>query len=505
MQPGVLPGVGRMGEGCGVVVVMETGVPALDEVLGGGIPERAMTIILGVPGAGKTILAEQIAVNQAKRGKRVVVFTALSESHEQLLATLRQFAFFDESLVGERVRFINLQMILRDGLAATADAIVEIVRTEGASVVVIDGFRGITGFANSNHEVRLFLYEVRTRLALLEVTTLVTLEMESDHANDSAALTVADGVIALHNTLAGVRHRRHIEVRKLRAMPHLDGLHALTITRAGITCYPRHEAVYRTTNYEFQLGRADFGLAELDAMLGGGPNRGTGTLIAGTPGGGKTLLALHYLMAGVAAGERGLFVGFNESAAQLAAKAAYFGLDLHSAAERGDIVLLPLAPVELEVDMLAAMIRERVEQRGIARLVIDPATEVERAILEPHRSIGYFASLLNYLRERHVTSVFTQEISPFPEPRLTFMETPAAVLMENLLLLRSAEYQERLYRIISALKMRLSGFDPTLRELRIEDGAVRVLPISESGAAVLAGITRQERRQARASSDGEGA
>ncbi len=68
-----------------MVAVMETGVPALDEVLGGGIPERAMTIILGAPGAGKTILAEHIAVNQAKRGKRVVVFTALSESHDQLL------------------------------------------------------------------------------------------------------------------------------------------------------------------------------------------------------------------------------------------------------------------------------------------------------------------------------------------------------------------------------------------------------------------------------------
>lgn len=477
-----------------MVAVMETGVPALDEVLGGGIPERAMTIILGVPGAGKTILAEQIAVGQAKRGKRVVVFTALSESHEQLLATLRQFAFFDESLIGERIRFINLQTILRDGLAATADAIVEIVRTEGASVVVIDGFRGIAGFADSNHEVRLFLYEVRTRLALLEVTTLVTLEMESDHGNDSAALTVADGVIALHNTLAGVRHRRHIEVRKLRAMRHLDGLHALSITSEGITCYPRHEAVFRTADYDFLPGRACFGLPELDAMLGGGPNRGTGTLIAGSPGTGKTLIALHYLMAGVAAGERGLFVGFHESEAQLYAKAAQFDLDLRGAVGRGDVVLLTLAPVELEVDMLAAMIRERVERLHSTRLVLDPISEIEHAVVERNRATGFFAALLNYLREHNVTNLLTREISPFPEPRLMFIETPASVLTENLLLLRSVEYQDRLYRIVSVLKMRLSGFDPSLREFRIADGAVRVLPVAESGVAVIAGITQQERR-----------
>ena len=487
-----------------MVTVMETGVPALDEVLGGGIPERAMTIILGVPGAGKTILAEQIAVNQAKRGKRVIVFTALSESHEQLLLTLRQFTFFDESLIGERVRFINLQTLLRSGLDPTADAIVEIVRTEAASVVVIDGFRGIAGFAEADHEVRLFLYEVRTRLALLDVTTFVTLEMDSDRAGDAAALTVADGVIALHNTLTGVRHRRHIEVRKLRAMPHLDGLHAITITPAGITCYPRHEAVFRSVEYDYLPGRAAFGLPELDAMLGGGPNRGTGTLIAGNPGTGKTLLTLHFLMAGVAAGERGLFVGFNESAAQLAAKAEHFHLDMRGAVERGDIVLLNIAPVELEVDMLAALIRERVERWGIARLVVDPATEMERGIIEPNRGVGYFASLLNYLRARNVTSVFTLEISPFSEPHRTFTGTPAALATENLLLLRPVEFEDRLYRIISVLKMRLSGFDSTLREFRIEEGAVRVLPISESGAAVLAGITRQEQRQQTRGVSGDG-
>lgn len=478
-----------------MIPVIATGVGNLDEILGGGLPRRAMTLILGVPGAGKTILAEQVAIYQAKQGERVLIFTALSESHEQLLSTLREFSFFDESLVGDRIRFINIQTMLRDGLEATADAIVEMVRSEGASIVVLDGFRGVAGFGNADRDVRLFLYEVRTRLALLDATTIVTLETDVVGGNDAGALTVADGIIALHNTLSGVRHRRHVEVQKLRGMNHLDGLHVMAITADGVVCYPRHEAVYRTIDYPYLPERVRFGLPELDAMLGDGLNRATGTMIAGSPGTGKTLLSLHYLMEGAAAGKPGIYVGFHESAEQLYAKADRFGLDLRGAVSRGTIALECIAPVELELDVLAAMIRECVERLHAQRLVIDPIAQMEEAILEPKRATGFFASLLNYLRERNVSSVMTREISPFPEPRLMFTETPVSVLTENLLVLRSLEYQDRLYRVISVLKMRFSGFDPSLREFRIEDGGIRVLPIQESGQGVMTGITQQERKQ----------
>lgn len=450
-----------------------------------------MTLILGRPGAGKTILAEQIAVQQAKAGKNVLILTALSESHEQLLTSLRQFSFFDEALVGNRIRFLSIQTLLQDGLTATADAIVEIVRTHNASLVVLDGFRGIAGFANSDTEVRLFLYEVRTRLALLEVMSLITLEANPEQESDSGALTVADGIIKLHNTLWGVRHRRHIEIQKLRATHHLNGLHAMTITDDGITCYPRHEAVYRTVNYAVTTDRANIGLPELDEMLRGGLNRGTVTFLAGSPGAGKTLTALHYVMAGAGHGEPGLFVCFSESEEQLYLKADNFNLDLRGAVARGSVTLLCLAPVELEVDVFAAIVRNRVEHLGIRRLVIDSNAAVEAAILEPNRAPGFFASLINYLRERDVTSVMTQESNAFDG---AIGESLGAMLADNLLRMRTIEYQNRLYRILSILKVRQSGFDPGLREFRIEDGNIRVLPVEESGLGVMSGITAQEHR-----------
>lgn len=480
-----------------MVPTLATHVPGLDEILGGGIPLRSMTLILGKPGAGKTILAEQIAVEHARAGNRVLILTVLSEAHEQMLASLREFSFFDESLVGDRIRFLSIQTLLHDGLAATADAIVEIVRAHRASMVVLDGFRGVAGFADAERDVRVFHYEVRTRLSLLDVTTLVTLETGSGDERDTGAgaQTVADGIIRLHNTLWGVRHRRHLEVQKLRSMSHLNGVHTMAITGDGIICYPRHEAVYRTANYTISMDRAALGLPELDEMLHGGLNRGSATFLAGSPGAGKTLTALHYIMAGAAEDEPGLFVCFTESEEQLFLKTESFGLDLRGAVARGIVSLLCVAPVELEVDVFAALVRERVERLGTRRLVVDSVAAVEAAILEANRGPGFFASLMNYLRERDVTSVITQESNAFGGG---IGESLGAVLADNLIELRSVEYGNRLYRILSIRKMRQSAFDPSLRAFRVADGTIHVLPIEESEIGVLSGIAAQEGRDARA-------
>ncbi len=159
------------------------------------------------------------------------------------------------------------------------------------------------------------------------------------------------------------------------------------------------------------------------------------------------------------------------------------------------VSLLCLAPVELEVDVFAAALRNRVANLGIRRLVIDSIAAVEVAILEPGRGPGFFASLVNYLRERDVTSMMTQESNAFAGG---IGEALGAVLADTLIRLRSVEYRTRLHRILSILKMRQSAFDPSLREFRIDEGVIRVLLIDESGADAMGGIAAQEGRDARA-------
>ena len=381
------------------------------------------------------------------------------------------------------------------GLEAVAALIVETARAERAPLVVLDGLHGIAGFAERPYQVARFLHGLRTRLALMDTTTLVTDEADPGPLREAGALTIPDGIIVLHNRLDGERHRRPIEVTKLRGMAHLDGLHTLTITGDGIACYPRQEAAYRPAAYAVQEGRAALGLPELDAVLGGGPNRGTATFLAGSPGTGKTLAALHFVMAGAAAGEPGLFVGLAEGAGQLYAKAEGFGLDLRGAVERGIVSLLIAPPTALDVDILAAAIRGRVEALGIRRAAIDPMAVVEQAIPFANRAPRYLSSLLDYLRERGVTTILTQESGAFEGGRVA--EALAAVLADNLLVLQWVEYKGRLYRILSVRKMRQSAFDAGLREFRIEDGRVRVLTLAESGIATMGGIAAQEERETR--------
>jgi len=478
-----------------MIPVLTTGVPNLDEILGGGLPTGAMTLILGVPGSGKTILAEQIAVHQAKGGAQVLIFTALSESHDRLLAALREFSFADEALIGDALRYLSVQATLSEGLAVTAETIVTTARLQRATFVALDGLHSLTGFANSGREVLDFLYTLRTRLSLLGITTVVTYETGLDESSESGVLTIADGIIRMYNTLTEERHHRRLAVQKLRGMNPLDGLHSITITRDGITCYPRQEAAYRAMRYAIGEKRMSLGLPELDAMMMGGPNEGTTTFLAGSPGTGKTLTSLHFAMAGVARDEPALFVGLSESAEQLYLKAHNFGLDLTGAVARGTVSLMSVSPAELDVDVLAARIREQVEGRGIRRLVIDTVAVVEQEIPFRSRTLRYLSSLLDYLREHGVTTVLTQDSAAFDGGGMS--QSIAAMLADNMLVLRLVEYRNSLYRILSVRKMRQSGFDAGLREFRIEAGIVRVLPVAESVPGILDGIITQEQREAR--------
>jgi len=145
------------------------------------------------------------------------------------------------------------------------------------------------------------------------------------------------------------------------------------------------------------------------------------------------------------------------------------------------------------VDVFAAMVRERVERHGIRRLVIDSAAAVEEAIIEPHRAASFFTSLLNYLREHDVTSVLTQE----RVSRSVFHDGDVltTIIPDNTLMMRVVEYHNDRRRILSIVKMRQSGFDAGLREVRIADGMIRVLPVDESDLGVLTGIATQENRE----------
>lgn len=468
---------------------LETGVPQLDRILGGGLLPRSLVMVVGAPGTGKTVLAQQIAFHLGAQGRTTLYLTGYSETHDKLLSHIRGFGFFTPELVGAGIQFASLLDLLRDGVDETEDAIVAMARSSGASLLIVDGFRGIRGFLadDSAH----FLYSLGAKLALLGATTLVILEGDVNASSIYPELTVCDVVLTLRHERRDGRARRLLEVSKSRGSESLEGTHPFTIGRTGLTVFPRFESAVTRSDPAWSQGRTPFGVGSLDALIGGGLTAGTLTLVAGTPGVGKTLLGLQFLAQGVQEQEPVLFLGFQESEAQLREKARVFGMDLRTAEASGLFRFLVLPGHDLEADFIGSILVQDIERRGVRRLVIDSAAELERSPGARERSADFLSALASYLRARDVTSYLTLDIPLIVGPTLEFTGTPLSVFAENLLLIRQVEYRGVLHRVFSVLKMRFSEYEPAIYEIKIVEGSgIQIAGPAPLGEGLLTGVPR---------------
>ncbi len=260
----------------------------------------------------------------------------------------------------------------------------------------------------------------------------------------------------------------------MRGMHHLGGEHSFTIDESGLHLYPRQEALTQAPSYRATNERVSMGIADLDAMLRGGPIRSSSTLIVGAAGAGKTLLSLHFLAAGAAAGERGLLVSFQEHPEQLRLRAQQFGIDEQLNLGSGLTEVLFLSPVELNPDAAAAQIRAAVESRNVRRVVIDSVAELELATADRERFDDFLASLIGFLRGHEVTTIMTREITQLFGSELSIASRGLSYIVDNIILLRYIELQSEIRRTIAVLKIRGSDHDKHLRELVMTNGAISI-------------------------------
>jgi circadian clock protein KaiC len=463
---------------------MSTGVPGLDTILGGGLPVGNSVIIGGPPGAGKTLLAQQIAFYQASLGRHSLILTVLSEPHDKLLRHLEDFAWFDRDRVGNEIELISLYSTVRDGGPdEVIKLIVNKVRERQTALLVLDAFRGIRDLVADEVTLRRFLFNLGGELALLGVTTLLTGEYAPEDTNHFTEFTLVDAILLLSHERRGSRAVRGIQVSKLRGAGFLDGGHNMQIDRGGITVYPRMTAIARATPYRMGTRRLSTGLSALDRLVGGGLIEHSFNLVVGTPGVGKTLLGLMFLAEGARQGEPGLMISMDESPDHLAQKAQRFEVGRVPFFD-GKLLRMCWEPaVEIEPDIVASHLRAAIEERGVRRVVLDAFTNLESA-LNPSGLSDYILAITNYLRSHGVTTLLVKDVEEINRPLVSVAGLTYSSTCDNILLLHDFRLNGRLERVITVVKTRDSAFDAGRYRYTISPNGFQVdeLPMGDDRA-----------------------
>ena len=453
---------------------VSTGVPGLDEVMGGGLLKAGVYIFQGVPGAGKTILANHIAHRHAAEGGSVVYVTLLSESHARLLQHMGSFSFFQPALVPKNIYYVSAFNALRsDGLKGVVELLRTEMRSRQAGVVVLDGLVMAASAAQSEEELKLFVSDIQAHSALSGCTTLLLTSEKADRPV-SAEQTMVDGIVLLRERAFGVRRERNIEVVKFRGSKTLRGNHTFRIHPGGIVVYPRLEAARQASAGDaVQPVGVSTGIPGLDRMFDiGGYARGSLTAISGPSGSGKTTFALHFL-AQASAKEKAVFLGFYESPELLRRFAQVVGIDKKAALDPAAVDFVWQSFGENMLDELADRLLERVERTRPTRVVIDGAGGFMAAPSFSERGGAFFAALANQLRALGVTTLVTVEQQDTSRAVVLDSATMSA-LADTVVDLR-LEQQQSVRRFAAIRKSRVSRCDTRVRELVLTSSGLTVV------------------------------
>jgi circadian clock protein KaiC len=469
-----------------------TGLPGLDRILEGGLLVSGVYIVQGPPGAGKTVLANQICFHHASTGGKALYVTLLAESHSRMFAHLRRMAFFDERAIPEGVYYIGGYSTLEsDGLDALITLIRRAIQKHKATLLVVDGLVSAQEAAPTDREFKKFLHEMQTLTELVECTVILLTNAERA-TGFFPEHTMVDGVIHLTDELSELRPLRHIRILKLRGSAPVRGLHSLRITDDGVEVWPRIETLFPqgpiAEHRVAEGAKMAFGLPELDAMLRGGVRRGSITMLFGSSGSGKTLLGTQFLSEGVRKGEPGLYFGFYERPEAILAKCQRVGIGgLREGIDRGlaDVVWHP--PIEGVIDEVGEKLFKSVRKIGAQRLVIDGMEGFDRAADFPERISHVYSAIAQELERLGITTLYTAETRELFGKNLEVPISGLSAATQNIIVMRHIEHRATMLRVMAILKVRDDDYDGRMREIQITDRGMRLLDTFADQAHVASG------------------
>jgi circadian clock protein KaiC len=455
---------------------LPTGVPGLDDILGGGLPEFSFNLIAGQPGCGKTTLAHQIMFALATPERPAIYFTVLGEPPLKMLRYQQQFDFFNTEAINQSVRFVNLS---DDAMAGNLDRvlkrIVDEVTAHSPALVFVDSFRSVVLASefdgNPHNRLQQFVQQLGMLMTSWQATTFLIGEYFTE-TDANPVFTVSDGLIWMRQSVQRNSMVRKVEVVKMRGQATLPGLHTFRIGGSGVEVFPpasvanpSDAAVHAASS----APRLHMGVAGLDEMLGGGLPRGYSLLVAGPSGSGKSVLAAAFLAEGARNGETSVIAAFeqnpNRSRSRIVA-------DLIAS---GKVGLVENRASDLSIDEVVYVLMREIRRRGATRVVIDSLSGFELALAPTFREDfrESLSNLVTALAGVGVTVLMTSEL----EDRYTdlrFSPYGTAFMTDAIIVQRYIEVDSRLRRVMAVVKVRASAHSDQLREFSINADGIQI-------------------------------
>jgi circadian clock protein KaiC len=471
-----------------------TGVPGLDDVLGGGLARNRLHLLEGSPGTGKTTIALQFLLAGSEVGE-TGIYVSLAETENELRDGARSHGW----TIGPKVEIFELvppesvldpdqhQSLLYSSdleLGETVQRIFDSIERLRPQRVVIDSLSEIRLLAQSSLRYRRQILALKHYFAQNN-STVIMLDDLTTETTDRAVHSIAHSVIHL-DELAPIYggERRRLRVVKCRGQSFRGGYHDFTILPGGIAVYPRLVAADHRKDFSGHI--VPSGVAALDKLLGGGVTTGSTTLMVGPAGTGKSLLALHYLAAAVARGERGAMFVFDEELGLLMSRAKGLGIDLEGMRDAKKLFIEQMDAAELSPGEFSHRVRACVDHEQIRTVVIDSLNGYQAAMPEEQYLVLHLHELFQYLnRQGAATFLTVAQHGMIGDMKQTIDVT---YLADSVIMLRYFEAHGRVRRALSVVKKRTGSHEDTIREFRITGHGIDVGPALHEFQGVLRGV-----------------
>lgn len=478
----------------------ETCISGFDEITGGGIPRGRVTLLLGSPGAGKTVFALEALVNGARKHREPGIFVAFEESSRQIVANGATFGWDLDALERERLFFLDARLsptVVQAGefdLTGMLAAVSAKAKEMNATRIVFDGIDVLLSLLDDPTAERREMYRIYEWLQQEKLTGIITgKSAEADRPTTERYAFMqfmVDCVVLFQHRLEDRVSIRTVRVMKYRGSAFEENEFPMVITQSGIQV---STFVSQSLEGEASTERITSGVERLDTMLAGGYYRGSSVLISGSPGTAKTTLATACAKAACDRGERALVMTFDEGASQFVRNLASVDMDLKPHVDSGALVIKSVRTESQGAEEHLLVLRALVDEHRPTVLVIDPISALNKTggrIAASHASVR----IMDFAKSRGITTICTSLLAtdaPEQEVTATQISTIADTWIHLAYLVKGGERN----RTLTIVKSRGTSHSRQVRELLLSNDGISLADVYSAGGEVLVGTARYERER----------